>query len=269
MNECFYKAKETNIENPFKNQGLFQLHSHDEYEIYMFLEGDAKYIVEEKNYTLSHGDVILIRRHEMHRAFYVSNIYYKSFVLWINPQFFSQSEIAEYEEAFLENKFAQGNKISSETVCESGLYDAIMRLRKYMQNGEKLDSVIIRSIVIEIIYLINKISSFEGSEEVNKPIKKIINYINSHYTSKITLDMLCKQFFISKYHMCRVFKDATGLTISEFIRQKRLTHVDSLLREGKSLTEASIEAGFGDYSSFYRAYVKKNNKEPTFFKKQY
>lgn len=263
MNKCLYKVTESNFENPLEKQALFQLHSHDEYEIYMFLEGDTKYIVEEKNYTLSHGDVILIRKHEMHRAFHASNKHYKSFVLWINPQFFTQDEMTEFEEAFLENKFAPGNKISSETVRESGLYDAIMRLRKYMQSGEQNDSVIIRSVVTEIVYLINKISSFEGTEAINKPVKKIINYINSHYTSEITLNTLCENFFISKYHLCRIFKDATGLTISEYIRQKRLTHVESLRREGKSLTEASIEAGFGDYSSFYRAYVKKNKKGPT------
>lgn len=262
MNEYFYEIDKGEYDNPLQTQGVFHLHSHDEYEVYMFLEGDARYVVEGKNYTLSPGDVILIRKHEMHRVFHNSNTKYRRFVLWIAPQFFEKHGIGECESTFSESKFSLGNKINSEIVRSGGLYDAVMRLQKYSDNYTVNYTPIVQSIIIEIVYLINKISSFEATDSISTPIKNIINYINHHFTSEITLDMLCERFFISKYHLCRIFKEATGLTVQEYIRQKRLTHVAALKREGKRLTEASMEAGFSDYSSFYRAYVKRYGKGP-------
>ena len=50
----------------------FQLHNHNDYEILLFLEGDARYIVEDNIYTLEPGDLILIRKHEFHRIYHNS-----------------------------------------------------------------------------------------------------------------------------------------------------------------------------------------------------
>ncbi|MDD6483658.1 MAG: AraC family transcriptional regulator [Clostridiales bacterium] len=258
MNEILYDAGETEMINPSNEQ--FQLHNHDEYELYMFLEGNSTYVVEEKSYSLLPDDMIVIRKQEMHRVFHNGPAKYRRIVLSVSPSFFGKYGCAEYENAFCSNN--SGNKISSKLVRSSGLYDAVMRLKKYSDNFSVLHTAIADSIMIEILYLINKISLFETADRINLPIKNVINYINNNFTGEIKLDMLCSRFYISKYHLCRIFKEATGLTVQGYIRQKRLTLANELLREGKSLTDAAMLAGFGDYSSFYRAYVKRCGKNP-------
>ena len=74
--------------------------------------------------------------------------------------------------------------------------------------------------------------------------------------------MLADKFYLSKYYLCRAFHKATGLTINEYVRRKRLVLVHELKDEGRSLTEAALMAGFHDYSSFYRAYVKEYGVSP-------
>lgn len=240
----------------------FYLHTHNKYEIYMFLDGDSKYIVEEKTYNLSPGDMIIIRKNEMHRVFHNRDTKYCRFILNVYPAFFKQYSCEQYENAFSSDFFGGKNKINSEIVHSSGLYDAIMRLEKYSDNYTSLYSPVVCSIVIEILYLINQVSLFEAPTIESPLIKNIISYINNNLNSEITLDELTKQFFVSKYHMCHTFKKSTGLTIHEYIKQKRLTIVSELIKEGKSLTKAAIAAGFSDYSSFYRAYIKKYNTSP-------
>ena len=95
--------------------------------------------------------------------------------------------------------------------------------------------------MVEILHIINKISVFENPDETSKTIKNIINYINNHFTSDITLDSLCELFFISKYHLCRIFKQSTGLTVQAYIRQKRLLLVSELQKEGKSLNWGNFQ----------------------------
>ena len=69
----------------------FQLHNHDEYELLLFLEGDATYVVEEKSYTLEPGDIILIRKHEMHRIYHNRPACYRRSIMMVAPEFFKEN----------------------------------------------------------------------------------------------------------------------------------------------------------------------------------
>lgn len=255
-----YSAEFAKISNPTKKQ--FRLHNHLMHEILIFLEGDAKYVVEEKNYDLEPGDIIIIRNQEMHRIHHNSDKEYSRIVLMVSPEFFKKYDCPEYEQAFLDKSKNNGNKISAELVHSSGLYAAISRLRKYSEDFSDIYSPVAESMMIEIMYLINKISMFEKPDTANKIIKNVISYINKHFTEEITLDTLSEKFFVSKYHLCHIFKQATGLTVQEYVRRKRLTLARELHEAGKTLTEAAIASGFSDYSTFYRAYMKINKTSP-------
>jgi len=253
-----YSADELYMENITNN--TFRLHNHDEYEIYLFLEGDSKYIVEENVYNLEPYDMIIIRKHEMHRIYHNSNTAYRRFVLMVSPEYFKSCP--EYEEVFLNPSINKGNKINSDIVRSSGIYDAVKRLKKYSDGFEISDTPVINGTITEILYILNSISHFTVGEVSNNQLKEVISYINNNYTDEITLDILEEKFYISKYHLCRIFKEATGLTVQNYIRQKRLTYVAELKRQGKNFTEAAVLAGFNDYSSFYRAYMNKHKKSP-------
>lgn len=233
----------------------FMLHSHNEYEIYMFLGGDSKYIVEDKVYALSKGDIIIINGNEMHRVFHNRPAAYHSFVISLSPDFFEVHGCKEYEEAFLHsNSSSKGHKISATDVKTSGLYDAIMRIRKYSDKCKNISSPVISAVIIEILYIVNKLVTFSDADVSENPlIKEVISYINENFTGEITLDNLAEEFFVSKYHLCRIFKESTGHTIQGYIKNKRLIKTKELLSEGKNLTDAALLSGFNSYSSFYRA----------------
>lgn len=243
------------------NENYF-LHCHDEYEIYMFFEGDSQYVIEDKTYPLSPGDVIIIRKREMHRVWHNSPKKYSRLTVTVAPEFFTHNNCESYEKAFLTEKTEIGNKINADLVRSSGLFSAILRFKSYTDNFTSFDSPIAKSILIEILYLIGEISRFEMPDERNATIKKVLNYINNNFTEDITLDALCERFFISKYYLCRSFKKHTGLTVQTYVREKRLSYFEELRREGRLLTECASMAGFNDYSVFYRAYVQKHKRSP-------
>jgi len=249
--------------NGIPNNPQFPLHYHDEYEIFLFLAGDSTYVIEEKTYSLEPGDILVIRKHEMHRIFHNRPVPYQRVVLMIAPDFFRQYNCPDYEAQFLHPTRRTGNKIAAEIVHSSGLYDAFIRYRKYSEEYSlDIQSPVLIATIIEILYLINKTTGFSASDYSNGPLKSIISYLNNRYTEDITLDMLAEQFFLSKYYLCRSFHKATGLTVHQYITRKRLTLVKELRDEGKSIGEAAMQAGFKDYSSFYRAYQKQYGVSP-------
>ena len=261
MNPIYYHINENCTEQPTNDH--YHLHNHDEYEILLFLEGDAKYIVEERTYSLEPCDIIVIRKHEMHRIYHNSMTRYRRVVLAVSPSFFQQNHCTEYEVQFSKAPKGTGNKISADIVRSCGLFDAFSRYKQYSENyALDVNSPILVSILIEILYLINKTSGFTSSDMTGTPMKSVLLYLNNRYAEDISLDMLGDKFYLSKYHLCRAFKKATGLTIHEYIRRKRLTRVRELRAEGKNITQAAMEAGFHDYSSFYRAYLKEHGNPP-------
>ena len=241
----------------------FHLHNHDDYEIFLFLEGDAQYVVEDKRYNLEPGDIIVIRKHEMHRIFHNNQVTYRRAILMVSPAFFQKYHCAEYEQQFLHAATSAGNKINAASVRSSGLLDAFVRYRRYSENYTQApDSPVLVSIIVEILYLINRTITFSAPDLTNDPLKSVIRYLNNRYTEDITLDMLEKKFFLSKYYICRAFRNATGLTVHEYLNRKRLTRVRELTASGCSIGDAASQSGFHSYSSFYRAYLKEFGAPP-------
>lgn len=259
MNPLF-KINETATEQPSNEH--FRLHFHDNYEIYVFLEGDTRYVLEENIYSLNPWDMIIIRKNQMHRAFHNSPAPYRRIVLRVFSEFFQANHCAEYETAFLNISHQSGSKIDAETVRSSGLYDAFLRAKKYSHDFAEPDTPIVRSIIVEILYLINHIKSYSTSDISDPRLKEIITYLNEHYTETVSLDRLAQEFYLSKYHLCHLFSEATGLTVHQYITNKRLTLSDELIKGGKTINEAAEAAGFNNYSSFYRAYKKKYGTSP-------
>lgn len=260
MKDYYFKAEEKYATK--SSNESFYLHSHDEYEIYMFLDGDSNCVVENTSYPLKPGDMLVFRKNEMHRVYHNKKTPYKRFILMVSPEFFSKYNCEEYERVFKDNSFDDSNKINAEIVRASGIFDAVMRLKNYTNEYKDLNAPVATGIVTEILYLIGKISTFETPARGSRLIKNIIAYINTNIDKDLSLEKLSNDFFVSKYHLCRSFKKTTGQTIKEYINQKRLTLAEEYTNDGKTLSESAALAGFRDYSSFYRAFVKANDKKP-------
>lgn len=96
----------------------------------------------------------------------------------------------------------------------------------------------------------------------NSTVCNVIDYINRNLGGDLSLNHLSETFFVSKYHLCRIFRAHTGDTINGFITKKRLLLVQELCRGGETISSACVAAGFSGYSMFYKAYVKMHSQPP-------
>lgn len=261
MKENLYHVSK--IKNKKASNTNFFLHSHDFYEMLLFIQGDSNYVVEGNSYNLEPYDLMVLRKNEMHRIYHNSDAAYERIVFGVYPEFFTEHNCKELETEFLKNTNGSENKISAEDCVSSGLYDAFLRLQKYSHNFKELYTPIVDAVITEILYLINNVKLFSKDDNSDSQLKSIISYINNNYTDEISLDELAEQFFISKYHLCRIFKEGTGITVHNYITNKRLMRVKELKSEGHSMGDAAMLAGFGNYSSFYRAYQKNYGFAPS------
>jgi len=244
------------------SQKNFLLHNHSEYEILIFLKGDAEFIVEGNIYELNPMDIIITRPDEMHYILLTTKQTYERIVFHIDASFFENVEYKKYLEIFLNRKSGEGNLIKKDTAKNAEIYDTVLRLEKYIKETDKDNSLVIRCVMTELLHQLNSVKFSDGKVQ-NQTVKNVITYINDHLGDELSLDLLASEFYISKHHLCRSFKMCTGFTVNRYITYRRIMLTKELYRKGKSLSEASSEAGFTDYSNFYRAYVKETGYSPT------
>ncbi len=91
----------------------------------------------------------------------------------------------------------------------------------------------------------------------NQMGKTISEYIKAHCLEPITLDALSKEFGYSQNQIINIMQKSFGCSPLQYLHQQRLHHGEWLLRvTSKSLQQVSEECGYGDYSQFYKQFLK-------------
>lgn len=231
-------------------------HTHSSYEILLFVKGSAHYTVEGVKYSLSPMDMMIMRNNELHNITQYADSEYERVIINIRLDFFERYDCEEYRSIFDDRLAGRGNLIPASVINSHKIFDIIRRIEKYEKEGG--DEIVKSSCLIELLYLINKYGKTAEYKkaEINTTVEKIINYINENLSEPLTLDGISEKLFLSKYHLCRIFREHTGYTVNRYIAYKRILNVKKLCFEGKNLTEASELSGFESYSNFYKTYTK-------------
>ena len=93
-------------------------------------------------------------------------------------------------------------------------------------------------------------------------------YLDANYLSAITLEQLGKVFFLSRYHLCRLFRAQMEMSIVDYIHWKRVQHAIGLLSDTDlDVTKICYESGFGNLQSFYSIFKRYVHKTPLQYRK--
>lgn len=243
--------------SPHPSRADFALHTHDSYEIFIFLKGSMQFVVEGSAYPLHPYDTIILRDNEMHDIYPTGDSDYERIVINLTHDFFDRNNCTAYKDIFLNRPAGKNNLIPGELVTVSEITDILPRIEKYDKEKTAPADTVIKCAMVEILHALNHMQPAADVEnKQNSTVRKVIDYINQNLDGDLSLNLLSEQFFVSKYHLCRVFREHTGYTISNYITNKRLLTVRDLCRNGESISTACILAGFSGYSSFYKAYTK-------------
>lgn len=101
-------------------------------------------------------------------------------------------------------------------------------------------------------------------------LENVRNYLDEHYTDKFSLDELADEFFISKFHLSREFKNRYGITLNHYVIAKRITLAKKLLRfSSYTLEKIAGECGFYDSSYFNKQFKKSEGISASDFRKKW
>ncbi len=236
---------------------VFKMHTHDIYEIFCFLSGDAEYFVEGNTYPLKPGDILIMKKAETHCLLVKTTAPYERIVVNFNADAIAENMRSKFV-SFLDSRpLGVKNRYSVSLFKDTNW---IYYLKKMCATDDVNEQSVYLTVLLSELYA--RFPEIKMQENSGDEITDIVKYINDHLAEELRLDMICDRFFISKSHINRKFKKIIGTTVWEYINVKRLMLAKELLQNGANPTTVYMECGFKEYSTFFRAYKTKFGVSP-------
>lgn len=87
------------------------------------------------------------------------------------------------------------------------------------------------------------------------PVGKALWFVESHFGSELALADIAQAAGISRFHMTRAFSAATGLSVMQYMRGRRLSEAAKVLANGaRDILSVALDAGYNSHEAFTRAF---------------
>jgi len=104
--------------------------------------------------------------------------------------------------------------------------------------------------------------------EIIKDINNAIEYIEDNLGSNISIDEIAKVALTSRYHFQRMFHALTGVTLTEYIRNRRLTLAgEELSSKDVKIIDVAAKYGYESPDAFTKAFQRLHGSTPSMIKK--
>lgn len=131
--------------------------------------------------------------------------------------------------------------------------------------------VLLRNLVMELV--IHVLRHFMPSDEgevlssdlpaLRWPVRRAMEYLHDTYTQDFNLERVSAAAQLSKYHLERVFKKATGLRLHSYMVMLRVERAKELLiRTSRPIADIALELGFADQSHFSNVFKQVTGLSP-------
>lgn len=259
-------------EHPFENHKVhaytatkfeFAPHWHTQIELVTVQTGTLEAQVSGNNYRLNEGDVLICGINEIHSYF---NSTGRSMFLMIKPSFIEASS------RLLQNNQLKHHLIRSEQLNEETKNLIKIISTNYCNDKEPNDeiySLVFHGYTIALLGNVLAKSEFESGIQKIKLnmydyMRNAFDYIDEHCCENdLNLNKISEHIGISSCYFSRCFKLYSGHSLTEYINRKRIAKAEKLLVENeKSITEISLECGYGSLRNFNRVYKEITGKTP-------
>ncbi|MEM7798965.1 MAG: AraC family transcriptional regulator N-terminal domain-containing protein [Chloroflexota bacterium] len=167
---------------------------------------------------------------------------------------------------------AKGEKIDPSSVfiqtADDALMDAIIRLLQTLD--KPADRLVLSDSIIEEIYFRllshNQLGALYTLLQQKQQIQQISNAIveiHSHLNKSLSVNELAHSTGLSTSSFHKAFKEVMHMSPLQYAKSIKLTLAQSLLREGKSVSEVSRHVGYNSSTQFSREFKRRFGYPPS------
>ena len=221
----------------------------------MITHGELIYTLNGKDYHLKKDDILYIPKSITRSA--TSIIPHKWYVIHFNYK-------------------GDGGELpilsNNEPVCISFHQSDYLRQRvsfliQHWLKKPKYASTLYHSIILELLTMVNEeVDSGKNYDKAFVLVIQIQDYITQHYRENITIEQLAEMVDRSSNYVSSIFKKTTGMTISAYKQQIKISVACDLLTSSTmNIGEISNYLGFCEQSYFNKVFKKMTGTLPSTF----
>ena len=256
--------------------GIEETHSHEFIEIVYILSGRMSHVINSREYQVKQGDVLFMTPGCTHsfsseeKCAYVNILFAPeriSLDLLTPSNSLSLMFLTAFDDITKDSGFG---KLSFLGMDKKEAENIVLAMeREYRCKQSSWERVLENYLNTLIVKMLRKVELGISPLELNDVWKKLSQYIDSNLDTKLTADALARKFFYNPSYFSRIFKEKFGMPFVEYLSRKRLNQAIELLKNTDlSINEISVQAGFSDSKSLYRAFSAYLNTTPSRYRKQ-
>lgn len=142
------------------------------------------------------------------------------------------------------------------------LTETLLRAKERVENRRQLNQM--KQYGEQFVASLSK----EAKADTVDALETATRYIDAHLSEELSVRELAGLCYVSADHLTRLFKKKYGMTVSEYVQDKRITLAAELLKQGDlSISTISGMVGFGNYSYFTEQFKKRYGMTPRDYQK--
>jgi len=247
------------------------LHTHSFAELIFISAGTCRQEIDGVAYQAEAGDLLFVNYGQTH-AFETEDQAFQYYNLLYLPQFFSEELINSENiyEIFRMSLFREFGDQPAEAIqrvrFRGEAYLEIQKLAEDMYREFRLKQVGYRSVLngysrVLFSKMLREMSRSGLAQpgdlaSMQRITAECLAYINAHCFEKISPREIAEHTFYHPAYLSRIFKASCGMSLSDYIKEKRIREAARLLRETDwPLEKVMAQVGYSDKKQFY-AYFK-------------
>lgn len=249
------------------------VHWHDEVEIIYVKKGCITIYIGEEAFSAEAGDLFFVNSGELH--FMESDDMGVEYYTLLFPLLFLSFQI---EDALEQEVFMPLRQRQLLFPLQLKGFKAEKQMTRIIRevidvNDEKETGYQLRTRIL-LLELIESLLKEEGLHQPNITRttgmqRELLAYIQEHYTEKITLGMLAKEFHLSEKYISWYFKEHFSISFMQYVSHLRMTRAkDLLLTTELSITEVALSCGYPSVNLFIRGFKEMHGMTPLQYRKQ-
>lgn len=173
-------------------------------------------------------------------------------------------ELADFAlRAFCERSDAFGR-----SRCFAGSPNRVVsRIYAEFANPDTFSPLIIEALVTEL--LVDSARAPADGHHSSPPwIQRVRELLREQFSEKLSLATIAVVAGVHPSHLCRGFRQHSGISLGEFVRQLRIEHACRQLRQSDiPLVDLAVQSGFSDQSHFSRTFKTRVGMTPAAYRR--
>lgn len=249
------------------------IHWHNDLEISVPREGAAIYQVYQKSYTVRPGEALVLNRNVPHSCHSPNNSHARYSTFLARPDFIYGEFGSDVERncfrPFLQNSAVPCILLNEENECTKSVLQKLNEVEEIFDQKSYCYELKIKGLLCEVYSLIlcehqKEFTKFIPSNQLElERLEQMLNYLNTHFESVVSLQELADQVHLSREVCCRLFKKMTGKTVTGYLEEYRVNQSLSLVQSSQySIIQIADMTGFSNASRFAQAFRKQFGCNP-------